>query len=100
MNDTATTAQQQTTLPGLLGQEFADVWCGALTHEIASSLNCEEVDVLVNVLRALGADQAADEWIEAHAQGDEPGDNHYQDPNAADALSADAFRWRPDLEET
>lgn len=101
MNDTPTTAQQQTTIPSSLGHDFADTWCGTLTADIAPLLNCEEVDVLASLLRTLGAEQAADEWIDAHSVADnEPQDSHYRDPNDPEVLSADAFRWHPGLEET
>ncbi|MFG3133700.1 hypothetical protein ACGFZU_39140 [Streptomyces tendae] len=100
MNDTPTAAQQQTTIPSSLGHDFAGTWCGTLTADIAHLLNCEEVDVLASLLRTLGAEQAADEWIDAHAVADnEPQDRHYRDPNDPEALSADAFRWHPGLEE-
>lgn len=64
-------------------------------------LNCEEVDVLASLLRTLGAAQAADEWVDAHAEADnEPTDGHYRDPHDPATLSADAFRWHPGLEDT
>ncbi|MFF3489091.1 hypothetical protein ACFYXC_38495 [Streptomyces sp. NPDC002701] len=101
MNGSPTTVEQPTTIPGSLGHDFADTWCGTLTADIAHLLNCEEVDVLASLLRSLGAEQAADEWIDAHSVADsEPQDRHYRDPNDPAALSADAFRWHPGLEGT
>ncbi|WP_369228428.1 hypothetical protein AB5J52_48125 (plasmid) [Streptomyces sp. R39] len=100
MNDITASAQQQTTIPGEIGHAFADTWCGTLTADIAQLLKCEEVDVLAGLLRALGAEQAAAEWIEAHARADEHEDSHYQDPDASQGLSADAFRWCPGPEGT
>ncbi|WP_069757770.1 hypothetical protein [Streptomyces sp. LUP47B] len=100
MNDTPTAPHQQTTIPSSLGHDFADTWCGTLTADIAPLLNCEEVNVLASLLRTLGAEQAADEWIDAHSVADnEPHDSHYQDPHDPAALSADAFRWHPGCEE-
>ncbi|MCW8101641.1 hypothetical protein [Streptomyces tauricus] len=100
MNDTPTSDQQPTTVPGSLGRAFADAWSGTLISDIATLLNCEEVDALAGLLRALGADQSADEWISAHASADnEPQDSHYRDPNDPATVSADAFRWHPGLEE-
>jgi hypothetical protein len=99
MSDThTTTATQPVTVPGAIARDFADTWCGGLTSSIATALNCAEVDVLADLLRALGADQAADEWIEEHADGDEPGDDHYQDPVPdAMSLATDGARWNPSL---
>jgi len=101
MNDTPTTAQQQTTIPTSPGHDFADTWCGTLTAHIAPLLNCEEVDVLTSLLRTLGAEHAADAWIDAHSLADnEPTDNHYRDPHAPETPSADAFHWYPGPEGT
>ncbi|WP_405657744.1 hypothetical protein [Streptomyces sp. NBC_00079] len=91
-------ASQPVNIPADVARDFADTWCGVLTADIAARLNCEEVDVLADLLRALGAEQAADEWIDAHAVDDEPGDAHYQEGQTDEAwVSADAYRWSPDL---
>lgn len=84
------------TIPADVAERFTDTWCGALTADVATALNCVEVDVLAELLRALGAEQAADEWTAAHAEADTPGDDHFQGPvPAAVSFDCDAHHWRP-----
>jgi hypothetical protein len=86
------------TIPADVAHAFADTWCGGLTDEIATALGCVEADTLAALLRALGAEQAADEWLDAHASGDEPGDDHYWAPVPdAVSLATDGYRWNPSL---
>ncbi|MCZ4607354.1 hypothetical protein O3S80_27040 [Streptomyces sp. Lzd4kr] len=100
MNAAHNTAQQQTTIPSNVGHDFADTWCGTVTADIAPLLNCAEVDTLAGLLRTLGAEQAADEWIDAHAAADcDPQDSHHRDPDDPASMSPDAFRWHPGLED-
>lgn len=40
-------------------------------------MNCTEVDALAGMLRAVGADTAAETWVGAHAQDDQEGDDHH-----------------------
>ncbi|MFF9565706.1 hypothetical protein ACF1AJ_20325 [Leifsonia sp. NPDC014704] len=54
---------------------FSDV---TLAHDVATMLGCREAEALAGILRALGEPAAADMWLDAHAHGDEPGDQHYQ----------------------
>lgn len=49
-----------------------------LAHDVATMLGCREAEALAGILRALGEPAAADMWLDAHAHGDEPGDQHYQ----------------------
>ncbi|MGW1966376.1 hypothetical protein ACWCPD_39685 [Streptomyces sp. NPDC001935] len=97
--DTRPFTAQQIIIPASVGHEFADTWCGTLTLDVAQQLNCDEAEVLAALLRALGAHQAADEWIDAHALIDEPADRHYRDPATPDTDSPDAFRWYPGTDE-
>ncbi|MFJ4790998.1 hypothetical protein [Streptomyces sp. NPDC088794] len=87
------------TIPADAARAFTDAWCGdTLTGDIAVTLGCIEADALAGLLRALGDEQAADRWIDAHAQGDEPTDRHFQGPIPADvSLTADGMRWNPAL---
>jgi hypothetical protein len=54
---------------------FSDV---TLAHDVGTTLGCREAEALAGILRALGEPAAADMWLDAHAHGDEPGDQHYQ----------------------
>lgn len=47
-------------------------------HDVAPRMNCIEVDAVISMLRAVGADAAAATWLDAHAAEDEEGDSHYQ----------------------
>lgn len=53
---------------------------GDLAGDLAASLNCVEADALAGMLRALGEPATADMWIEVHAEGDDEGDAHHQEP--------------------
>lgn len=85
------------TIPADIAERFTDTWCGKLTADLATDLGCAEIDTLAGLLRALGAEQAADEWVEAHAEGDELGDDHFEGtvPDEV-SLAADGARWSPD----
>lgn len=52
----------------------------ALAEEIATGMTCSEIESFAGMLRALDASDAADSWINAHAEGDEEGDMHYVAP--------------------
>jgi hypothetical protein len=84
-------------IPADVTQAFTDAWCNTvITSDVAASLGCTEVDALAELLRALGAEQAADEWIDAHSEDDEPNDAHFQGTVPADAsLAADGMLWSP-----
>ncbi|MDG9709777.1 hypothetical protein [Streptomyces sp. DH10] len=85
-------------IPADVADAFTDAWCTTvITSDVAASLGCTEVDALADMLRALGAEQAADEWTDAHAQDDEPNDRHFRGTVPADAsLASDGMRWSPD----
>jgi hypothetical protein len=84
-------------IPADIADAFTDAWCTTvITSDVAASLGCTEVDALTDLLRALGAEQAADEWTDAHAQDDEPNDPHFQETVPVDAsLAADGMHWSP-----
>lgn len=88
-------------IPADVAHAFTDAWCGTVTADIAASLGCTEVDTLAGLLRALGAEQAADEWIDTHAEDDEPRDGHFQGTVPEDvSLTTDGMRWSPDPADT
>ncbi|TLS45796.1 hypothetical protein FE633_13645 [Streptomyces montanus] len=89
-------------IPADVAHAFAEAWCDStITADVAASLGCTEVDALADLLRALGAEQAADEWVDAHAKDDDPGDGHFQGTVPEDvSLTADAMRWSPDPADT
>jgi hypothetical protein len=86
-------------IPAAVAHAFTDAWCSTvIPADVAASLRCPEVDALADLLRALGAGQAADEWIEIHAEGDEPRDSHFQGTVPADvSLTTDGMHWSPAL---
>ncbi len=49
---------------------------GYLAGDIGEKLCCSEVEALAALLRDLGYAPAADQWIKAHAGGDDCGDMH------------------------
>jgi hypothetical protein len=89
-------------IPADVAHAFTDAWCGTvITADIAASLGCTEVDTLADLLRALGAEQVADEWIDAHAEADDPSDGHFQGTVPEDvSLATDGMRWSPDPADT
>ncbi|WP_405576117.1 hypothetical protein [Streptomyces sp. NBC_01092] len=84
-------------IPADVTRAFTDAWgTTVITSDVATSLGCTEVNTLADLLRAFNAEQAADEWIDAHAEEDEPNDAHFQGTVPADAsLAADGMRWSP-----
>lgn len=90
------TASDTIAIPADVAEAFADTWCGKVTADLAAELGCAEVDTLADLLRALGAEQAADEWIDAHAEADDPSDDHFQGPVPAEVtLAVDGYRSTP-----
>lgn len=64
-----------------------DMW-----HMNATHFNCSEAEAVAGLLRALGGDEDADVFMEAHAEGDMEGDEHYrvegmEEPHACDSCS-------------
>ncbi|MGW0332167.1 hypothetical protein ACWD0J_09910 [Streptomyces sp. NPDC003011] len=84
-------------IPADVAHAFTDAWCTTvIMSDVAASLGCTEVDALTDLLHALGAEQAADEWTATHAQDDEPNDPHFLGTVPVDAsLAADAMHWIP-----
>ncbi|MFF4548621.1 hypothetical protein ACFY1J_31045 [Streptomyces sp. NPDC001406] len=96
MTDIKQAAPEAVSIPAEVAHAFADTRCGALTENVAPALNCAELDALAGLLRALGAEQAADEWTAAHAEADSVGDDHFRGTvPAAVSFDCDAHRWRP-----
>lgn len=56
--------------------------------DVGPRMTCTEVEALAGMLHAVGADAAADTWIEAHAVEDEDGDAHFAPGEAVDAETA------------
>jgi hypothetical protein len=52
---------------------FAD---GEIADSVGTSLTCTEVETLADLFRATGHEQAAQVWIDCHAEGDDCGDSH------------------------
>ena len=48
-----------------------------LIEEIASSLNCNEVDSLAAILKSYGEASASGLWLQVHSLSDERGDVHF-----------------------
>lgn len=48
------------------------LWC----RDIGPALTCDEAEVFADVLRHAGDHAAADRFLDAHAESDEPGDLH------------------------
>lgn len=89
------------TIPADIAERFTDTWCGALGLDIGPRLNCAEAETLAELLRALGAEQAADEWMQAHAESDALGDDHFEGTVPAEvSLTTDGARWSPNTIDT
>jgi hypothetical protein len=57
---------------------FTAVWDdGALASDLGTQLTCTEVEALCALFEASGDQEAAQMWREAHAAGDDEGDDHY-----------------------
>lgn len=58
---------------------FVDVFAAAdFAGDVGPRMSCTEVDALAGMLRAVGADTAANTWVTAHAAEDQEGDAHHQ----------------------
>ncbi|MEU6511051.1 hypothetical protein [Streptomyces sp. NPDC046942] len=91
------TTADTVSIPADVVHAFTDAWCGtAITADVAAALGCTEVDALAGLLRALGAEQATAEWIDTHAEADEPSDRHLRGTVPEDiSLATDRMRWSP-----
>ncbi|TFD05192.1 hypothetical protein E3T25_04635 [Cryobacterium sandaracinum] len=60
-------------------KQFVDVFTAAdFAGDVGPRMSCTEVDALAGMLRAVGADTAADTWVSGHAEEDQEGDNLHQ----------------------
>jgi hypothetical protein len=58
-------------------QQFAAAFSDqGLARELAGGFSCTEVEAIFAVLHTAGAVEAAQMWVEIHAEHDEPGDQH------------------------
>lgn len=55
---------------------FSVVVAGGALHDAATSFTCSEAEAIAELLRSFGHLDAADSFIESHADGDEHGDMH------------------------
>jgi hypothetical protein len=66
-------------------ERFADEW-GALIErlprEYHCTLSCSEAEAAAELFRAIGDEPTAEGILDAHADHDEPGDDHYKEPEA------------------
>jgi hypothetical protein len=67
-------------IPDAIAADVADAFCVELAGEVATALACSEVTALAALLTALGRPDLAAAWIDAHAEGDDEGDEHHRQP--------------------
>ena len=78
-----------TTIDTTAAATFTEVFAaGDFAGDVGPRMTCTEVDALAGMLRAVGADAAAETWIEAHAVEDEDGDAHFEPGEAVGAEAA------------
>jgi hypothetical protein len=68
------------TFPAHVAQDFTDAWDSYVVTDLGPSLACTETDVLAELLFHLGFPMLAEVLVEAHADADEPDDDHYIGP--------------------
>ncbi|MFK0172639.1 hypothetical protein ACIQU5_27965 [Streptomyces sp. NPDC090306] len=80
-------------VPASVATDILDAFDQQLADEVAKHFTCTEAEAVADLLRALGADTAATNWIDAHTDDecrhetrDEPGE--------------DAMRWTPAVDTT
>lgn len=69
-------------------EEFAAVWAEtlvALPDAYGFTFSCSEAEAARAFLAAHGYDRSADALLAAHAEHDEPGEEHYEEPPGGDA---------------
>lgn len=71
------TVTESTPIPTTVLERFVSALTWDTAGDVAATLNCGEVDALADLLRAAGATDMAELWIERHAEGDEEGDAHH-----------------------
>jgi hypothetical protein len=58
---------------------FCDAWNDdILMDSVGKALTCTEVELLADIFRAVGRDEDAQRWVDAHAEADESIDAHYR----------------------
>ena len=68
-----------TTIDTAAAARFVDVFAAAdFAGDLGPRMSCTEIDALAGMLRAVGANTAADTWVTAHAAEDQEGDSHHQ----------------------
>jgi hypothetical protein len=69
---------------------FLDVFAADdFANDVAPRMTCTEVEAVISMLRAVGGQDAAATWLDAHAAGDEEGDSHYRPAAAAYVVPVD-----------
>jgi hypothetical protein len=79
------TAEQQSKARDAV-TEFTRVWgelAESLPHDYDCHLTCTEAEALAGLFRVVGASDAADAILAAHAEFDEPGEAHHKDARKA-----------------
>lgn len=51
---------------------------GECATDVGSHFTCTEAEMIADLFRAMGDDDGAAHWIDAHAEDDEEGDDHYK----------------------
>lgn len=75
-------------------ERFADVMCEA-GGDTATAFTCTEAEAIAAVFRSIGDHTTAGRWIDAHAEGDDEGDDHYR-PENNDGLLSHPFAPHPE----
>lgn len=66
---------------------FRETWAdNMLADELATKLTCSELEALAGLFTAFGEPAIAENWRAFHAEGDYPGDLHYNDPDSDKGL--------------
>lgn len=53
-------------------------------YDMATTFSCTEAETIAGLFRVLDMPEDADAFLAAHADGDDEGDQHYQDPDSED----------------
>lgn len=65
-------------VPDEVAADFTEAFGMYCAWDVGIRLACSEVDALAALLTAIGREDLAAEWIEAHATDDDEGDDHYR----------------------
>jgi hypothetical protein len=81
---------QTITIASETASHFLDVFAENLfAHDVAPRMTCVEAEAVISILRAVGGEDAATVWLDAHAEGDEEGDLHYRPAAPAYVVTVD-----------